>query len=398
MYAPTPSETPHAGLRRVAPNATSEADFAARWDAAAGWVQRVTQRALWETADYREVIVHDSRVAVELMAAGGRHATFGVGVVVFAFLHVPGAIVRWVRMGPASRPWFAVYPEDWRSGGRSDRDWLRKLPYDAADEDVCASNPTAEAFPLGRTLPLKSVPERWWTPLRRAWLTVHTTPVLVPRYRRFCHTLILGGPGAGKTSRWVIPGIVRDLAGDGHILTIDAKGIEQYRLLADPARRAGVRPVCLDPWATYHTAAVEPLGNATPAELEVLAEALYGGAAARAHGEDFWDAYAKTLLRFLLTTVALFPRASRSVACVAWLATEETARVTQLADALLRQYRDAADEVIQQAVEAVLTLARADDATIADAWRAAMWGKQAGHGMERADFARPIRSMGAIGG
>jgi cyclic pyranopterin phosphate synthase len=40
----------------------------------------------------------------------------------------------------------------------------------------------------------------------------------------------------------------------------------------------------------------------------------------------------------------------------------------------------------------------ADDATIADWWRAAMWGKQAGHGMDRADFVRPVRSMGAIGG
>lgn len=38
------------------------------------------------------------------------------------------------------------------------------------------------------------------------------------------------------------------------------------------------------------------------------------------------------------------------------------------------------------------------DAMIADWWRAAMWGKQAGHGMERADFVRPQRSMGAIGG
>jgi cyclic pyranopterin phosphate synthase len=38
------------------------------------------------------------------------------------------------------------------------------------------------------------------------------------------------------------------------------------------------------------------------------------------------------------------------------------------------------------------------DEVIADWWRAAMWGKQAGHGMERADFVRPIRSMGAIGG
>jgi cyclic pyranopterin phosphate synthase len=40
----------------------------------------------------------------------------------------------------------------------------------------------------------------------------------------------------------------------------------------------------------------------------------------------------------------------------------------------------------------------ADDAAIADAWRAAMWGKQAGHGMDRDSFQRPIRSMGAIGG
>ncbi len=39
-----------------------------------------------------------------------------------------------------------------------------------------------------------------------------------------------------------------------------------------------------------------------------------------------------------------------------------------------------------------------DDAAIADTWRAAMWGKQAGHGMARADFVRPTRSMGAIGG
>ncbi len=40
----------------------------------------------------------------------------------------------------------------------------------------------------------------------------------------------------------------------------------------------------------------------------------------------------------------------------------------------------------------------ADDVTIADWWRAAMWNKPAGHGMDRDDFVRPIRSMGAIGG
>jgi cyclic pyranopterin phosphate synthase len=40
----------------------------------------------------------------------------------------------------------------------------------------------------------------------------------------------------------------------------------------------------------------------------------------------------------------------------------------------------------------------ASDAELADAWRAAMWGKQAGHGIDAADFARPVRTMGAIGG
>jgi len=40
----------------------------------------------------------------------------------------------------------------------------------------------------------------------------------------------------------------------------------------------------------------------------------------------------------------------------------------------------------------------ADDAAIADRWRAAQWNKQAGHGIARPDFVRPLRSMGAIGG
>jgi cyclic pyranopterin phosphate synthase len=40
----------------------------------------------------------------------------------------------------------------------------------------------------------------------------------------------------------------------------------------------------------------------------------------------------------------------------------------------------------------------ADDATIAQWWRGAMWAKQAGHGINAADFLPPERSMGAIGG
>jgi len=40
----------------------------------------------------------------------------------------------------------------------------------------------------------------------------------------------------------------------------------------------------------------------------------------------------------------------------------------------------------------------ASDEELADRWRAAMWHKQAGHGMELPEFSPPQRSMGAIGG
>ncbi|WP_422116819.1 GTP 3',8-cyclase MoaA [Brachybacterium sp. UNK5269] len=40
----------------------------------------------------------------------------------------------------------------------------------------------------------------------------------------------------------------------------------------------------------------------------------------------------------------------------------------------------------------------ADDEQIARIWRAAQWGKKAGHGMGRADFVQPERPMSAIGG
>ncbi|MGY5764041.1 GTP 3',8-cyclase MoaA [Brachybacterium sp. DNPG3] len=40
----------------------------------------------------------------------------------------------------------------------------------------------------------------------------------------------------------------------------------------------------------------------------------------------------------------------------------------------------------------------ADDEAIADIWRAAHWGKKAGHGMDRDDFRQPERPMSAIGG
>ncbi len=40
----------------------------------------------------------------------------------------------------------------------------------------------------------------------------------------------------------------------------------------------------------------------------------------------------------------------------------------------------------------------ADDRELADAWRSAMWNKQAGHGISLPQFVPPARSMGAIGG
>lgn len=40
----------------------------------------------------------------------------------------------------------------------------------------------------------------------------------------------------------------------------------------------------------------------------------------------------------------------------------------------------------------------ADDAAIETAWRAAMWGKPAGHGINEPDFVQPDRPMSAIGG
>jgi cyclic pyranopterin phosphate synthase len=40
----------------------------------------------------------------------------------------------------------------------------------------------------------------------------------------------------------------------------------------------------------------------------------------------------------------------------------------------------------------------ADDETIAEAWRGAMWGKRAGHGIDDPTFLQPARPMSAIGG
>jgi len=40
----------------------------------------------------------------------------------------------------------------------------------------------------------------------------------------------------------------------------------------------------------------------------------------------------------------------------------------------------------------------AEDEEIAEIWRAAQWGKKAGHGMDREDFVQPERPMSAIGG
>ncbi|MDT5131167.1 MAG: 3,8-cyclase, partial [Mycobacterium sp.] len=40
----------------------------------------------------------------------------------------------------------------------------------------------------------------------------------------------------------------------------------------------------------------------------------------------------------------------------------------------------------------------ADDAAVEAAWRAAMWSKPAGHGINDPNFVQPTRPMSAIGG
>jgi len=40
----------------------------------------------------------------------------------------------------------------------------------------------------------------------------------------------------------------------------------------------------------------------------------------------------------------------------------------------------------------------ADDAQLEAAWRAAMWAKPAGHGINAPGFVQPVRPMSAIGG
>ena len=42
--------------------------------------------------------------------------------------------------------------------------------------------------------------------------------------------------------------------------------------------------------------------------------------------------------------------------------------------------------------------AGADDAALAERWRAAVWDKRAGHGIDDPSFLRPARPMSAIGG
>lgn len=354
-YTPLTPHTPHASQRAVAVGTTGEL-----------MAELTREAAVWCAREAREVAalaVHDGAVAGRWVMTGARRASYGAAFAWFTALRVPSGLLHAFSMSPGRRPWYAVYPNNYPRP----HEWLFKLGEGDTRDDVFTSTPLVGAFALGRTLPRTATPEGWWEPLRRAWVGVHTRPVWVPPYRRYCHLLILGGPGTGKTSRWVIPGLLRDLLdSDGQILSVDAKGGEQYRLLYAASRRAGVRAICLDPWATRYTAAVEPLGSATPAQLEVLADALYDGTATRGGNDEFWDAYARSYLRFLLTLVALFPRPSRAVPCVAWLATEETTRVTELAEAILRQHRDAAEDMVQQAAAAALVLAQTDDATIAD--------------------------------
>ncbi|GAB6900465.1 GTP 3',8-cyclase MoaA [Kineosporia succinea] len=69
-------------------------------------------------------------------------------------------------------------------------------------------------------------------------------------------------------------------------------------------------------------------------------------------------------------------------------------RTRLTADGQIRNCLFARDETDLRA----LLRSGADDAKIADLWRAAMWGKAAGHGINDTSFIQPDRPMSAIGG
>ena len=69
-------------------------------------------------------------------------------------------------------------------------------------------------------------------------------------------------------------------------------------------------------------------------------------------------------------------------------------RTRLTADGQIRNCLFAQDETDLRA----LLRTGADDAAIADRWRAAMWGKRPGHGIDDPSFLQPARPMSAIGG
>ncbi|MGI8901069.1 MAG: GTP 3',8-cyclase MoaA, partial [Nocardioides sp.] len=69
-------------------------------------------------------------------------------------------------------------------------------------------------------------------------------------------------------------------------------------------------------------------------------------------------------------------------------------RVRLTADGQIRNCLFAREE---SDLRAALRSGAADD-EIADRWRAAMWGKRPGHGIDDVSFLQPTRPMSAIGG
>jgi hypothetical protein len=68
-------------------------------------------------------------------------------------------------------------------------------------------------------------------------------PLSLNRDLRERHCLVTGGPGSGKTTRWILPALIADLARPSRgLIAIDAKGGLLFPILKYFAQRFGTKP------------------------------------------------------------------------------------------------------------------------------------------------------------
>ena len=98
-------------------------------------------------------------------------------------------------------------------------------------------------------------------------------PLRLPLELRFNHVMIEAGPGAGKTSSYIIPQMYEDAAsGRVNVYTVDRKSPEQYFEIAKAWAGRGHRVLLFDPWQPSITCGFEPLWMASHNELEAMVE------------------------------------------------------------------------------------------------------------------------------